>query len=321
MSERLLELQNAVVLRHTDPTGLFGLWGAKPVRALDGVSLTLFRGETLGVMGSSGAGKSTLADVVTLRRPLERGRILFEGQDVARMKGSERRRLQRRLQIVKQDPWETLQMDVTVRKQFKEALRKHELSDADARIEQALAQVELPPSEFLDRTPTQMSGGQVQRVAIARALALNPVLIALDEPVSGVDPHLQLELIRLLQRVQRERALTYLLISQDPRTISRMAHRTAIFHAGRLFEIASTQDLLMESRHPYSRVFLGHEKTPLPPEEDRAGRVIAGCPWAEHCGLVSERCRKEMPELREIEPDRLAACHALEEGSAAGQAS
>jgi ABC-type glutathione transport system ATPase component len=312
VKEILVALQDVRVLRHTEPTGLLGLWGARPVRSLDGVSLSLSRGETLGIMGGSGGGKTTLAETVTLRRTPDRGKVLVQGQDVAGMKSGERKRLLRRFAYIRQDARESLEMDRTVRKQFTELLRQSGLPDAESRIVAALEQVELPAS-FLERTPVQMSGGQQQRLSLARALALNPMLIAADEPVSGVDPILAKEMLNLLERVQKQTKLALLLISQDPRVIRRLAHRVAMLHAGRLYEIGPTQQMLGEAQHPYSRLFLGHEPGAMPAEEDMAGRVFAGCPWAPHCPLVIDRCRQEMPPLRERGADHAAACHALKD--------
>lgn len=311
MNHTLLELQNIMVLRHTEPTGLFGLWGAKPVRALDGVSLTLRRGETLGVMGGSGAGKSTLAEAATLRRPIERGRILLEGQEASRLSGDEKRKAQRRLQLVRQDARESLEMDQTVQKQLRHELRQAGLPDPDARLTRALEQVELNPPEFLERTPGQMSGGQQQRLAIARALAMNPLMVGLDEPVSGVDPQLRQGLLGLFQRVQKQQNLAYMVISQDPQVISKLSHQVAVMHSGRLYEVGPAERILGEARHPYSRLFLGLEDGDLPPEEDTAGQVFAGCPWVANCPAASEQCRREVPQLREVAPGQLAACHAL----------
>lgn len=308
--EPLLHVQDVISLRHTERTGFFGLWGAKPVRALDGVSLTLSRGETLGIMGGSGGGKSTLAEVATLRRAPDRGRVLVQGQDPAKLSKDERRKLQRRLQMIRQDARETLEMERTVGNQLQEQLRKSNLPDAESRIARALEQVGLPAA-FMDRTPEEMSGGQQQRVAIARALALGPMLVAADEPVSGVDPHLQLEILRLMEQVQQQQNLAWLLISQDRRVISRLAHRTAVMDAGRLYELGPTERLFTEAKHPYSRLFLGHDHGVLPAEEDLAGRAIAGCPFAAHCPAAVERCRQERPALREVAPGHTAACHVL----------
>lgn len=309
MSEAVIELQNIVVLRYTDPTGFLGLWGAKPVRALDGVSLTLRRGETLGVMGGSGAGKSTLAEAATLRRPIGRGRILFEGRDAARFSGDERRKAQRRLQFIRQDARESLEMERTVHKQLRDDLRQAGLPDPDARLARALEQVELNPSEFLERTPATMSGGQQQRLAIARALAMNPVMVAADEPVSGVDPVLRQSLLALFQRVQKQQNLAYLVISQDPQVIGRLAHRVAVIHSGRLYEVGSAERIFGEAKHPYSRLFLGLEPGELPAEEDMVGQVLQGCPWAGRCPQAGDRCRREFPALREVAPGQAVACH------------
>ncbi|MBP2017556.1 oligopeptide/dipeptide ABC transporter ATP-binding protein [Symbiobacterium terraclitae] len=305
MSGTLLELKDVVVLHRTDPTGPFGLWSAKPVRAVDGVSLSISRGETLGLMGGSGAGKTTLAEAATLRRPVDRGGVFIEGKDARQL---DRKRARRRLQMVRQDARDSLEMAQTTRKQLQELMRLCDLPDGEARIAAAMERVGLPPGEFLDRTPQQMSGGQQQRLAIARALAVNPVLIALDEPVSGVDPQLQAEILRLLAEVQRKQGTAYLLISQDVRVISRLSHRVGIMHSGRLLELGPAEQVLTGPRHPFSQRFLGRTAEPLPPEEDAAGRVLQGCPWAPHCPAATERCRKERPAMREVAPGHLVAC-------------
>lgn len=307
MSETLLQLEDIVVHHRTDPTFL-GLWGGKPVRALDGLSLTIRKGETVGIMGGSGAGKTTLAEVACARRSIERGRIYLQGEDVRKL---DRKRTQRRLQMVRQDARETLEMQRTVYKQLADKVREYGLPDPDARIGRALEQVGLAPAEFRERLPAEMSGGQQQRLAIARALVLNPLMIALDEPVSGVDPGLQLELLRLFERVQKQQGIAYLLISHDPKVISRLAHRVAVLHAGKLFELGPTAKVMGEPVHPFSRLFYGKEEGLLPPEEDMVGRTVQGCPWAGHCALVSDRCRTESPALRELEPGHAVACHAI----------
>jgi oligopeptide/dipeptide ABC transporter ATP-binding protein len=308
MNDTLLELQNVVVERRTEPTGLFGLWGAKPVRALDGVSLSVRRGETLGIMGGAGGGKTTLAETATLRRPVDRGRVFFDGQDVTKAGGSERKKLMRRMQMIRQDARESLEMDQPVRRQWEKRMREYGLPDAESRMRKALTSVELP-EEFLDRTPQAMSGGQQQRVAIAKALAFNPVLVAADEPVSGVDPHLQRDLLAMLERVQKQQNMAYLLISQERRTISRLAHRVAILDRGRLYEVGSTERLFTEAKHPYSRLFLGVEPGELPFEEDLVGRTVVGCPFAGTCAVAGERCKVEAPVLREVSRGHFVACH------------
>lgn len=305
-TESLMTLQQVLVLRHTEPSGLFGIWGKKPVRALDGLSLTLQKGETLGIIGGSGGGKSTLAEVVTLRRPIDRGRILFNGEDVSKLKGDEKRRLQKRLRLIPQNPTESLNMEETVQKQLTELLKRNEIPDPASRISKALGQVELDDS-FLGRTPREMSGGQQQRLALARALMLNPLVIAADEPLSGVDPRLQTELIGLLKRLQHEQGFALLMISQDLRVLSRLADRVAVLHAGHLYEMGPKDLVLGESRHPYSRSFLGLG-APMPPEEDMVGKVYQGCPWAPYCESASTACATK-PALVEVGAGHQVACH------------
>jgi len=311
VKETLIELQSVLVLRHTDPTGLFGLWGTKPVRAVDGVNLALRSGETLGLIGGSGGGKSTLAETVTLRQQTSRGRILFQGQDASKLRGGARKKAQRRLQIIRQDARENLEMDRTVRKQLQDHLREYQLPDSEGRIKRAMSQVELDDS-MLDRTPREISGGQQQRLAIARALSVNPLLIAADEPVGGVDPRLRLELLGLFERVQREQGLAMLIISQDLKVIRRLAHQTAVMHAGQIYELGPTDQVLDQPLHPYSRLFLGADQGAMPPEEDAVGKGTVGCPWAAYCPLAMDRCRQEVPGLREVAPGQMAACHALQ---------
>jgi peptide/nickel transport system ATP-binding protein len=307
MTEIYMSLEQVLVLRHTDPTGLFGLWGQKAVRALDGVSLTLQKGETLGIIGGSGGGKTTLAEVVTLRRPIDRGRIIVNGQDVSKLRGDEKKKLQKRLRLIPQNPTDALKMEESVERQLTELLKRNEIPDPAGRIRKALAQVELNDS-FLGRTPQEMSGGQQQRLAIARALMLNPHLIAADEPLSGVDPRLQTELGALLKRLQQEQGFAMLLISQDLRVLSRLADRVAVLHAGHLFEVAPKDLALGAARHPYSRRFLG-QGAPLPAEEDLAGKVYQGCPWAPHCESATTACTKERPPLAAVASGHLVACH------------
>lgn len=309
MTASVIELQNVTVVRRTDPTSLLGLWGAKTVRALDGVSLVIRKGETLGVIGGSGSGKTTLAETVTLRRQVGRGMVSFQGQ--GRLKGEARRQAMRRMVLIRQDPRESLEMERTAGRQLTDLLRRQGVSKIDERIGRALEQVELPAA-FLKRTPVQMSGGEQQRLAIARALVQRPVLIAADEPFSGVDPRLQQELVALLQRIQREEGVALLLVSQNLQLIRRMAHRVAVLYAGRLVELGVVRQVLDESLHPFTRLFLGQVEGALPPEEDLARFHPAGCPWAEHCPLLLERCRKEMPALLERAPGHGVACHGLE---------
>ncbi len=310
MKETLIELQNVVALRHTDPTGLFGLWGTKPVRAVDGVSLTIRSGETLGLIGGSGGGKSTLAEVITLRQEIGRGRILFQGEDATKLRGGARKKAQRRLQMIRQDARESLDMERTVLKQLQDRMREYQLPDPDSQIRRVMDQVELD-DQLLNRTPREMSGGQQQRLAIARALLVNPLLVAADEPVGGVDPRLRTELLRLFDRIQREQGLSMLFISQDLQVIRRLAHQTAVMHAGRIYEMGPTDQLLRHPKHPYSRLFLGADRGVMPPEDDSVGKGIVGCPWAAHCPMVMDRCRQEVPILRMVAPGESVACHAM----------
>jgi peptide/nickel transport system ATP-binding protein len=310
MGDTFYELQEVMLLRHTEPTGLFGLWGAKPVRAVDGVTLRLGRGDSLGVIGSSGSGKTSLLEAMALRRPIDRGRMLLEGREIQRARGDERRRLQRRLQMIHQDAREGLVMDRPIRKQLLDRLKQAGLPDGETRVAQAMEQVELDAG-LGARYAGELSGGEQQRAAIAKALLFRPHFIAADEPVSGVDPHLKRSLLGLLEQIRRTEGTTYVIASQDLAVIRRLTERTAVMHQGRLFEWGPTEQVLGDARHPFSRRFIGIEEGERPDEEDLAGRTPIGCPWAGQCPLVSETCRQEVPALREIESGHAVACHAL----------
>jgi peptide/nickel transport system ATP-binding protein len=308
VTQYLLELKDVTVIRRTQPSGLLGLWGRRPIRALGGVGLGVAKGETLGIIGGSGAGQSTLLQVATLRLPADRGQIFINGHDMTKAGGEVRRKAMRRMPVISQDPREDLKSDRPVARQIIDELRQAGLGDADRRCAEAFATVGLTGLE--GRIPRELSGGQVQRAVIARALACNPAVIACDEPFSGVDLRLQEELADILLGVQQTKGVSILLVSHNLHLIRRMSRRVAVMHRGVLFEEGEPDVILGEPKHPYSTNFLRRSQGPLPAEEDPT-IVLGGCPWFAHCSISAARCRQEMPTLRTLEDGRRAACHEL----------
>ena len=298
------------------------------VRAVDGVSFSIRRGETLGLVGESGCGKSTLGrTLLLLYRPTE-GRIVFDGQDLTSMNGEGVRTLRRRMQMVFQDPFASLNPRHSVGRIVGEPLRTHGLTDrkgANARVRELLETVGLPP-DAATRYPHEFSGGQRQRIGLARALALNPDFIVADEPVSALDVSIQAQIINLFEALQREFNLTYLFIAHDLAVVRHISDRVAVMYLGVIVEVSPSEDLYEKPLHPYTISLLS--AIPIPdPEVERARKPIllagdlpspanppAACRFHTRCPYVQEtRCRDEAPVLRELEPGHLVSCHWAEQ--------
>jgi peptide/nickel transport system ATP-binding protein len=295
------------------------------VKALDGVSFAIKRGETFSLVGESGCGKTTVARcVVGLYRP-SAGRIVFEGTDLAALK---RRKaiapVRRRMQMIFQDPYASLNPRWRVRRIVAEPLVTHGLvadkAELRARVGELLEQVRLSPADG-DKFPHEFSGGQRQRISIARALAANPEFLVCDEPTSALDVSVQAQILNLMKDLQRRLGLTYLFISHNLAVIYQISDRVGVMYLGRLVEVAAAERLFATPRHPYTRLLL--ETIPrLDPHGERepvAGEVPSpidpppGCAFHPRCPFANERCRIERPEL--IDADgTLVACHAVEEG-------
>jgi ABC-type oligopeptide transport system ATPase subunit len=238
------------------------------VRAVDGVSFTLARGETLSVVGESGSGKSTLARTLLRLVPAESGRVRFDGLDVLALRGDALRKLRRRIQIVFQDPLGSLNPRLTVGSALGEVLRVHGLASGArairGRVEALLAQVGLEAG-YARRLPHELSGGQRQRVGIARALAVEPELLVLDEPVSALDVSVRAQVVNLLADLQSTLGLTYLLIAHDLALVEHVSDRVAVMKAGRIVELGGVKDLYANPRHPYTRSLLEAIPQPVVP--------------------------------------------------------
>lgn len=291
---------------------------ARSFRAVDGVSLTLNKGETLGVVGESGCGKSTLARLLLGLIPSDRGEVKLEGQSTDDLTDAEWRGLRRRMQLVYQDAAGALDPRMRVRAQVEEPLHIHGLSLEGAT--RALRAVGLSGA-IAERYPHELSGGQLQRVVIARALALDPEILVLDEPVSALDVSIQAQIVNLLVDLQRDFGLTYLFVSHDLSVVRHISTRVAVMYLGRIVEEAPRTALFDDPLHPYTRVLI--DAVPKPdPATRRATRLDVGdppnpadpppgCRFHPRCPLAVDRCRSETPALRDIGARRVA-CHLVE---------
>jgi oligopeptide/dipeptide ABC transporter ATP-binding protein len=321
MSESLLEVQDLVM--HF-PVG--GGMLAKPhvVRAVDGVSFSMRKGETLGLVGESGCGKTTTGRcVLRLERPTS-GRILFEGIDLATLDDAELRAVRRRIQVIFQDPYSSLNPRMTVGQMLAEPLQVHGIvpdrGERELRVRELLQQVGLLPQHSW-RYPHQLSGGQRQRVGIARALAMEPALIVCDEPVSALDVSIQAQIINLLEELQARLGLTYLFIAHDLSVVRHISDRVAVMYLGKIAEIADRKTVYEAPVHPYTRALLSAVPIPDPKIEAKRERTVlrgevpsplnppSGCVFHPRCPIAVDRCSAEIPLLREISSGHWGACH------------
>ncbi len=293
------------------------------VKAVDGVSFTIRRGETLGLVGESGCGKSTTGRaILQLYRPTS-GSVKFGGTELTRLKGGDLRRFRRRMQMIFQDPYASLNPRMSVGAIIGEPLAIHNLArgrDRKERVQQLLRIVGLNPY-FANRYPHEFSGGQRQRIGIARALAVEPEFIVCDEPVSALDVSIQAQIINLLEDLQGQFGLTYLFIAHDLSVVRHISTRVAVMYLGHVCELADRTELYVDPLHPYTKALLSAVPVPDPKVEAKRERIILagdvpsplrpppGCVFHTRCPIAIEECRMRMPEWREASAGHWVACH------------
>ncbi|HKY53180.1 MAG TPA: oligopeptide/dipeptide ABC transporter ATP-binding protein [Anaerolineales bacterium] len=293
------------------------------VRAVDGVSFDIKRGETLGLVGESGSGKSTTGRaILQLRRPTS-GKVQFDGVDLVQLKGEELRKMRRRMQMIFQDPYASLNPRMTVGEIVGEPLLVHDVtteSEANERVKQLLELVKLNPS-FSSRYPHEFSGGQRQRIGIARALALQPSFIVCDEPISALDVSIQAQVVNLLEDLQEQFNLTYLFIAHDLSMVRHISDRVAVMYLGVIMELASRDEIYLKPLHPYTQALLSAVPIPDPVADAKRKRVIlegdipspinppSGCRFRTRCPIAEQICAEVQPEFRELRPGHFTACH------------
>ncbi len=297
------------------------------LRAVDGISFQLHEREILGVVGESGCGKSTAGrSLLRLIEPTS-GEITFEGTDILKLQLHEMRRFRRQMQFIFQDPFSSLNPRMTIGKIIAEPLVIHKLArgtELDDRVAEIMKKVGLRP-EFVSRYPHEFSGGQRQRIGIARSLIVNPRLIIADEPVSALDVSIQAQVINLLEDLQDEFQMSYLVISHDMSVIYHICDRIAVMYLGQIVELAGSDDLVTQPLHPYTEALLSAVPIADTTVRERKARIVlkgdvpspvnppTGCRFHTRCRYARERCSVEAPALREVAPGHLAACHYSEE--------
>jgi oligopeptide transport system ATP-binding protein len=292
------------------------------VKAVDGVSFKIYRGETLGLVGESGCGKTTAGrTILQIYRPTA-GSVDFDGIDLATLQGEDLRRMRRRMQMIFQDPYASLNPRMTVGSMLAEPLEVHNASgrkERHERVEELLEMVGLNPY-FVNRYPHEFSGGQRQRIGIARAVALQPDFIVCDEPISALDVSIQAQVVNLLEELQERLGLTYLFIAHDLSMVRHISDRVAVMYLGKIVELTDRDRLYTNPLHPYTEALMSAVPIPDPIVEQQRHRIIlegdvpspsnppAGCNFNTRCPLAEEICSREEPNLKESSSDHWVAC-------------
>jgi oligopeptide transport system ATP-binding protein len=318
MSNDVLLEVRGLAKHYSARRGLFER-GAQVVRAVDGVSFAIRRGETLGLVGESGSGKTTTGKLVLRLEEPTSGQVFFEGRDLFALGKRELRETRRRMQLIFQDPYGSLNPRLKVSSIVAEGLVVHGLARGRAELREKVAEllnmVGLR-AEDAARYPHEFSGGQRQRIGIARALAVRPALVVADEPISALDVSIQAQILNLLMDLREAFGLTYLFISHDLMVVRHISNRIAVMYAGKIVELAPSEELFAQPLHPYTRVLLSAIPVPDPeqaraakPAEARGAAEAAGpCAFLPRCTEATERCRTEEPELREVKEGHWVSC-------------
>ncbi len=299
------------------------------IKAVDGINFDLYRGETLGLVGESGCGKSTTGRAILQLYKPTAGAVVFEGKDLVEVKGEELRKMRRRMQMIFQDPYASLNPRMTVGSIVGEPLEVHNIGankkERQERVQELLKIVNLNPY-FINRYPHEFSGGQRQRIGIARALAVNPSFIVCDEPISALDVSIQAQIINLLEDLQDEFNLTYLFIAHDLSVVRHISDRIAVMYLGKIVELAERDELYATPMHPYTQALLSAVPIPDPVIENQRKRIILegdvpspanppkGCHFSTRCPRVMDICRQDEPPFKDYGGGHFAACWLYEDG-------
>ncbi|MEW6636259.1 MAG: ABC transporter ATP-binding protein [Actinomycetota bacterium] len=319
--------KNGALLQVRDLKKHFRVGGGATLKAVDGISLEIKRGETFGLVGESGCGKSTAGRTMVRLYEPSGGEVLLEGKNVHAASGEEGRRLNRKMQMIFQDPQASLNPRMVVGDIVAEGIDIHRLASSKKerldRVHELLETVGLS-KEHASRYPHEFSGGQRQRIGIARALAVDPEFIVADEPVSALDVSIQAQVINLMRRLQEERGLTYLFISHDLSVVKYISDRVGVMYLGVLVEVAPSEELYSNPVHPYTQALLSAVPVPDPDAEHERERIVlegdvpspvdppSGCRFRTRCPYATEACAHEDPVWREVGPEHwVAACHCI----------
>ena len=295
------------------------------VKAVDGVSLEVRKGETLGIVGESGCGKSTTGRAILQLLKPTGGKVYFKDQDLSKLSKKEMRALRPKMQLIFQDPYSSLNPRMTVGQIIGEALIDHKMATKENLREKVLEVMDLCGlAEYqIDRFPHEFSGGQRQRIGIARALALDPEFIVADEPVSALDVSIQAQIINLLVKLQKEKGFSYMFISHDLSVVEHLCQRVGVMYLGSMVELADKDELFDNPLHPYTKALLS--AIPIPDPTIKRDRIILtgdipspanppkGCKFHTRCPYATDKCKKEAPEYREIKEGHFVACHRVGE--------
>ncbi len=318
-NNKLISLQHLEVYYRIGG-GLFGK--EKVVKAVDGVSLDIEKGETLGLVGESGCGKSTLGKAILRLTEPTGGKVFYDGNNLADLPLSQMREQRKHLQMIFQDPYASLNPRMTVGNIIGEPIRTFGLAsgkDAEARVQELMETVGLS-RRFVKRYPHEFSGGQRQRIGIARALAVDPEFIVADEPISALDVSIQAQIMNLMEKLQADKGLTYLFISHDLRAVRHLSDRVAVMYLGKIVELAPGKDIYADPLMPYTKALISAVPVPDPEIEAKRERIIlqgdvpspinppSGCHFHTRCAYAIDACKQVVPKLLEIKPAHRAAC-------------